>query len=75
MAVIACAIKSDLITLQEVEKILGISKSALYRLRQREDFPKGKYAYNKQRMHMPRVMFNKTEIEEWKNKSEDKNNI
>lgn len=66
MATLACAIKSDLINLDETMKILGVSKSVLYRLRQKEGFPKGKYAYNKQKMYQPRIVFSRKEIEEWK---------
>lgn len=73
MKKLACAVKSDLINLQEVMEILGVSKSVLYRLRQTEGFPKGKYAYNKQKMYAPRVVFDHKEIEQWKIMNHDNN--
>lgn len=75
MPKLACAIKSDLIGMPEVMQILGISKSALYRLRKTTDFPKGRYAYNKQKMHAPRVVFNRVEIMDWKQGNEKSRTI
>ena len=66
MSKLISPIKPDLLGLEQVAEILGISDGALYRLRKKEGFPKGRYAYNKKRMHMPRVVFKKEEIMEWK---------
>ena len=73
---------SDLITIPEAMKLLGLSKNQFYRYRARDGFPRLRHDYTNKhvdslRRKTAKAVYLKSEIEEWKSsiKKEPSKNV